>query len=79
MRVDKFLKVSRMIKRRTVAAEAADAGKVYVNGRQVKPAHVLKVGDVVEIRLGTPVTFTVKSLNDKVSKEDAHTLYEIQS
>ena len=79
MRVDKFLKVSRMIKRRTVAAEAADAGKVYVNGRRVKPAHVLKVGDVVEIRLGTPVTFTVKSLNDKVSKEDAHTLYEIQS
>ncbi len=78
MRIDKFLKVSRIIKRRTVAAEAADAGKVYVNGRQVKPAYVLKVGDVVEIRLGTPIKFTVKSLNDKASKEDAHTLYEIQ-
>ena len=79
MRVDKFLKVSRIIKRRTVAAEAADAGKVYVNGRQVKPAHVLKPGDVVELRLGTSIKFVVKSLNDKASKEDASTLYEIQS
>lgn len=42
MRIDKFLKVSRLIKRRTVAAEACDAGKIYVNGRQVKPACVIK-------------------------------------
>ncbi|MBD5132706.1 MAG: RNA-binding S4 domain-containing protein [Clostridiales bacterium] len=78
MRIDKFLKVSRIIKRRTVAAEACDAGKVYVGGRSVKPAYVLKVGDVVEVKLGsTPIKFTVKSLNDKASKEDASTLYEI--
>lgn len=78
MRIDKFLKVSRIIKRRTVAAEACDAGKVYVNGRAVKPSCVLKVGDTVEIRLGTPIKLTVKSLNDKAGKEEAQTLYEIQ-
>lgn len=79
MRIDKFLKVSRIIKRRTVAAEACDAGKIYVNGRQVKPACTLKVGDTVEIRLGTPIILKVTSLNEKASKEDAHTLYEIQN
>lgn len=77
MRIDKFLKVSRLIKRRTVAADACDAGKVYVNGRAVKPSYVLKAGDVVEIRLGQPISFTVKSLNEKASKEEASTLYEI--
>ncbi len=78
MRIDKFLKVSRLIKRRTVAAEACDAGKVCVNGRSVKPAYVVKTGDVVEIKLGTPIKFIVKSLNEKASKEEASTLYEIQ-
>ena len=77
MRIDKFLKVARIIKRRTVAAEACDAGKIYVNGRQVKPACVLKVGDVVEVRLGNPIKFTVKSLNDKASKDEASSLYEV--
>ncbi|MCH5166118.1 MAG: RNA-binding S4 domain-containing protein [Clostridiales bacterium] len=79
MRIDKFLKVSRIIKRRTVAAEACDAGKIYVNGRSVKPAYVLKVGDTVEVRLGSPIKFIVKSLNDKATKEDAQNLYEIQN
>ncbi len=78
MRIDKFLKVSRLIKRRTVAAEACDAGKVYVNGRAVKPAYVVMTGDVVEIKLGTPIKFIVKSLNEKASKEEASTLYEIK-
>lgn len=78
MRIDKYLKVSRIIKRRTVAAEACDAGKVFVNGRSVKPAYTLKVGDVVEVKLGTqPIKFTVKSLNDKAGKEEASSLYEI--
>ncbi len=77
MRIDKFLKVSRLIKRRTVAAEACDAGKVVVNGHTVKPSCVLKVGDVVEIKLGQPIKFTVKSLNDKASKDEAQSLYEI--
>lgn len=79
MRIDKFLKVSRIIKRRTVAAEACDAGKVYVNGRQVKPACILKVGDIVEVRLGSPIKFAVKSLNEKASKDEAQSLYEIQN
>ncbi len=79
MRIDKFLKVSRIIKRRTVAQEACDGGKVFVNGRAVKPSYVLKIGDLVEIRLGTPIRFTVKSLNEKASKEEAQSLYEIQN
>ncbi len=79
MRIDKFLKVSRLIKRRTVAQEACDAGKVKVNGRTVKPGYVLKVGDIVEITLGSPICFTVKSLNEKASKEEAQTLYEFHN
>ncbi|MCH5351076.1 MAG: RNA-binding S4 domain-containing protein [Clostridiales bacterium] len=79
MRIDKFLKVSRLIKRRTVAQEACDAGKVFVNGRAVKPSCVLKIGDEVELKLGTPIRFTVKSLNEKASKEEAQTLYEFRN
>lgn len=52
MRIDKFLKVSRVIKRRTVANEAADGGRISVNGRVVKPSYEVKVGDVVEIKFG---------------------------
>lgn len=78
MRIDKFLKVSRIIKRRTVAAEACDAGKVHVNGRAVKPAYVLKLGDVVEVKLGvTPIKFKVTSLNEKAGKAEVSTLYEV--
>ena len=52
MRLDKFLKVSRIIKRRTVANEAADGGRISVNGRVVKPRYEVKVGDIVEIKFG---------------------------
>ena len=52
MRIDKFLKVSRVIKRRTVANDAADGGRVFVNGKKVKPSYDIKVGDVVEIKFG---------------------------
>ena len=52
MRLDKFLKVSRVIKRRTVANEAADNGRISVNGKVVKPSYEVKVGDIVEIRFG---------------------------
>jgi len=52
MRIDKFLKVSRVIKRRTVANEAADGGRISVNGKQVKPSYEVKVGDIVEIKFG---------------------------
>ena len=56
MRLDKFLKVSRVIKRRTVANEAADSGRVSVNGKVVKPSYEIKVGDVVEIKFGDKVS-----------------------
>ena len=52
MRLDKFLKISRVIKRRTVANEAADGGRISVNGRVVKPSYEVKVGDIVEIKFG---------------------------
>ncbi len=52
MRLDKFLKVSRVIKRRTVANEAADNGRISVNGKIVKPSYEVKIGDIVEIRFG---------------------------
>lgn len=55
MRLDKFLKVSRVIKRRTVANEVADNGRVMVNGKQVKPSYDVKVGDIVEIQFGDKV------------------------
>ena len=56
MRLDKFLKVARVIKRRTVANEAADNGRVMVNGKLVKPSYEVKVGDIVEIRFGEKVS-----------------------
>ncbi len=56
MRLDKFLKVSRVIKRRTVANEAADSGRISVNGRQVKPSYEVKTGDIVEIKFGDKVS-----------------------
>ena len=52
MRIDKFLKVSRIIKRRTIANEAADNGRISVNGKVVKPSYEIKIGDVVEIKFG---------------------------
>lgn len=52
MRIDKFLKVSRVIKRRTVANEAADSGRISVNGKVVKPSYEVKLGDIVEIKFG---------------------------
>lgn len=56
MRLDKFLKVSRVIKRRTVANDAADSGRISVNGKVVKPSYEIKVGDIVEIKFGDKVS-----------------------
>lgn len=56
MRLDKFLKVSRVIKRRTIANEVADNGRVKVNGKQVKPSYEVKVGDIVEIQFGDTIS-----------------------
>lgn len=77
MRLDKFLKVSRLIKRRTVANEACDAGRVSVNGRVAKAGCEVKVGDTIAINLGAR-TLTVKVLQvaDNVRKDDALTMYQ---
>ena len=56
MRLDKFLKVSRIIKRRTVANEAADGGRISVNGRVVKPSYEVKAGDILEIKFGDKIS-----------------------
>jgi ribosomal 50S subunit-recycling heat shock protein len=56
MRLDKFLKVSRVIKRRTIANEAADGGRISVNGKITKPSYDVKVGDIVEIKFGDKVS-----------------------
>ena len=78
MRIDKFLKVSRILKRRTVAQEAADAGKVSVNGKEVKPSYRVKVGDVVELAFSTGVLrFRVLDLKETVKKDEAQSLYEV--
>lgn len=78
MRLDKFLKLSRVIKRRTVAASAADTGRVLVNGRAAKPGYKLKVGDIVQIEFGgSSLTIRVKELRESIRKEEAETLYEV--
>ena len=78
MRIDKFLKVSRILKRRSVANEACSGGRVAVNGKDVKPSYSLKVGDEVEIRFGEgSLKFRVLVLKETVKKEEAQTLYEI--
>ncbi|MCQ2534056.1 MAG: RNA-binding S4 domain-containing protein [Clostridia bacterium] len=78
MRLDKFLKVSRIIKRRTVANDVCSLGRVTVNGREAKPSVKLKVGDVVSIVFGNgAVTFRVLKLSETVRKEEATELYEL--
>ncbi len=78
MRIDKFLKVSRILKRRTVAQEAAKQGKVIINGKEVKPSKEVKVGDIVEIQYATAtLRFRVLAVNEIVKKADASSLYEI--
>ena len=78
MRIDKFLKVSRILKRRTLAQEACDKGKVTVNGKAVKSGHKIKVGDIVEITYTeSSVKFKIKEIRETVKKDDASSLYEI--
>lgn len=80
MRLDKYLKVSRIIKRRTVAKEVADKGRIKVNGILAKSSTVLKPGDEVEIRFGNKLlTVRVLAMLDSTKKEDANKMYEILS
>ena len=75
MRLDKFLKVSRLIKRRTVANEACDAGRVSVNGRPVKASYDFKTGDIIEIAFGTKeLKAEVLDVQETVKKENAKEL-----
>lgn len=80
MRLDKFLKVSRIIKRRTLAKEVADQGRVFVNGQQAKASSNVKAGDELTIRLGQKIIkVRVESLQESTRKEDAASLYSVLS
>ena len=78
MRLDKFLKVSRLIKRRTVANEACDVGRVIVNGKVARASYDVKVGDIIEISFGTRnVKVEVTLVTETVRKDDAASMYRI--
>ena len=78
MRLDKYLKVSRIIKRRTVANDACDAAHVTVNGRHAKASYDVKVGDVIEITFGArTLRIRVLEVRDTVGKDAASSLYEV--
>lgn len=78
MRLDKYLKISRLIKRRTVANEACDAGRVFVNGKPARASYDVKVGDVMEIHLGERVLKAeVLSVTEYAKKEEASSLYRM--
>ena len=77
MRLDKYLKVSRLIKRRTVANEACDNGRISVNGKVVKASYDVKVGDKIEISMGTrTVAVEVLVVAENVRKDDAAAMYK---
>ncbi len=76
MRLDKYLKVSRLIKRRTVAAQAADGGRITVNGTVAKPSREVKPGDIIELSFGPKkVRVEVLSVQETVRKDDAASMY----
>ncbi len=78
MRIDKFLKVSRLIKRRTLAGEACSQGKVKINGKTAKPGSSVAIGDIIEIRFGSNVIKAeVKSISEVVSKEGSKEMYSV--
>ncbi|MBR7143015.1 MAG: RNA-binding S4 domain-containing protein [Clostridia bacterium] len=78
MRLDKFLKVSRLIKRRTVANKTCDAENVLVNGRPAKPSYRVKVGDVLTLSSSArSLSFRVTAVAENVSKDEASSLYEV--
>lgn len=80
MRIDKYLKVSRLIKRRTIANQACEQDRIYINGKQVKPSAQVKIGDIIEIQFGTnKLKIEVIEVNEHTTKENAQSMYkEIQ-
>ena len=80
MRLDKYLKVSRIIKRRTVAKEACESGRVSINGKVAKPGTDVKEGDIIEIRFASKkLAAKILNINEHVRKENAQAMYEIRS
>ncbi|MGF2118995.1 RNA-binding S4 domain-containing protein [Enterococcus casseliflavus] len=80
MRLDKFLKISRFIKRRSVAKEVADKGRIQINGKLAKSSSDVKVGDIMRIQFGNKVLeVKVNELHESTKKEDAAKMYEIVS
>ncbi|MBS4175764.1 RNA-binding S4 domain-containing protein [Bacillus sp. FJAT-49736] len=78
MRLDKFLKVSRLIKRRTLAKEVADQGRITINGMQAKASSNVKIGDELVVRFGQRlVTVKVENLQENTRKEDAANMYSV--
>ena len=78
MRIDKFLKVSRVIKRRSVAADACDGGRIEINGKVAKPSKDVKIGDVVTVSFGNnTLRFEVLDVNEKQTKQSAVTMYRV--
>lgn len=78
MRIDKYLKVSRVVKRRTVANEVCSAGRVLINDKVVKPGAEVKVGDIVTIKFGNGETrFRILNIKETVRKEEASEMYEL--
>ncbi len=78
MRLDKYLKVTRLIKRRTIANEACDAGRIAVNGKPARASYEVKEGDLILIGLGTkPLTVRVLKVSEYAKKEDAASNYEV--
>lgn len=78
MRLDKYLKVSRIIKRRTVAKDASDSGVVLINGKEAKASSKVKVGDILEISFGSKIVkVRVEQLMESTKKEDAELMYSI--
>lgn len=78
MRIDKFLKVSRIIKRRTVSKDACEKDRILINGKQAKPSKEVKIGDIVEVVYqNSTLKFRVLSVEDNVKKENTDKLYEV--
>lgn len=78
MRLDKYLKISRVIKRRSVANDACDAGRVTINAKVAKAGAEVKLGDIIEIRFGSNTTrFEILAIKEQAKKEDASSMFKI--
>lgn len=79
MRLDKFLKLSRLIKRRTIAKEVCDNNRVFINGKQAKASSIVNINDIIVIRVGDKkeIRAKVKTLIERPKKEESFTMYEI--